>query len=219
MRALLLEDEWLIAEAIKLSLERDEFHVDWCQNGEEALSALSHSPFDLLILDLGLPDISGFDVLTQLRKQDNPIPVLILTARDAVHNRIKGLNLGADDYLIKPFDMGELCARCRALIRRAHGRSQTMLCHQDLVLYPEKGIATYQDRPIPLQKLAFRLLTILMERKGRVIPKSDLTELLYGWEENAESNTLEVYISQIRRKTDPKLIRTIRGIGYIIDER
>ncbi|MCT4655015.1 MAG: response regulator transcription factor [Cohaesibacter sp.] len=218
MRILLIEDEPLIAQAIKTFLERYEFRIDWVASGELASEALASNPFDLVILDLGLPDKDGFDVLHDLRDENFELPVLILTAREATKNKIEGFSLGADDYLTKPFDMEELMARCRALIRRSHGRSKTILRHQGLELNLDQQSLTYKGEPVKLQQLAFRLLTILMERKGRVISKSDLMELLYGWDENAESNVLEVYVSQIRRKTYPSLIRTIRGIGYIIDE-
>lgn len=218
MRLLLVEDEPLIADAIKLAMQRQEFRVDWAGTGDMALEALQTGQFDLVVLDLGLPDQDGLSVLENLRKRDMELPVLILTAREAVRNKIEGLNLGADDYLTKPFDMEELIARCRALIRRSYGRSKSLLRHREVELDMNQHSACYRGQPIQLQQLAFRLLAILMERKGRVISKSDLMELLYGWDENAESNVLEVYVSQIRRKTHPKLIRTIRGIGYVIDE-
>jgi DNA-binding response OmpR family regulator len=218
MRILLVEDEPLIADAIKLAMQRQEFRVDWAENGAMAFEALQAGQFDLVLLDLGLPDQDGLSVLEDLRKNDLDLPVLILTAREAVRNKIEGLNLGADDYLTKPFDMEELIARCRALIRRSYGRAKTIIRHRGVELDLDQQSVCYEGKPVQLQQLAFRLLAILIERKGRVISKSDLMELLYGWNENAESNVLEVYVSQIRRKTDPSLIRTIRGIGYIIDE-
>jgi DNA-binding response OmpR family regulator len=218
MRILLVEDEPLIADAIKLAMQRQEFRVDWVENGAMAFEALQAGQFDLVLLDLGLPDQDGLSVLEDLRKNDLDLPVLILTAREAVRNKIEGLNLGADDYLTKPFDMEELIARCRALIRRSYGRAKTIIRHRGVELDLDQQSVCYEGKPVQLQQLAFRLLAILIERKGRVISKSDLMELLYGWNENAESNVLEVYVSQIRRKTDPSLIRTIRGIGYIIDE-
>ncbi len=217
MRILLVEDEPLIADAIKLAMQRQEFRVDWAENGAMAFEALQAGQFDLVLLDLGLPDQDGLSVLEDLRKNDFALPVLILTAREAVRNKIDGLNLGADDYLTKPFDMEELIARCRALIRRSYGRAKTIIRHRGVELDLDQQSVCYEGKPVQLQQLAFRLLAILIERKGRVISKSDLMELLYGWSENAESNVLEVYVSQIRRKTDPKLIRTIRGIGYIVD--
>ncbi len=218
MRILLVEDEPLIADAIKLAMQRQEFRVDWAENGAMAFEALQAGQFDLVLLDLGLPDQDGLSVLEDLRKNDLDLPVLILTAREAVRNKIDGLNLGADDYLTKPFEMEELIARCRALIRRSYGRAKTIIRHRGVELDLDQQSVCYEGKPVQLQQLAFRLLAILIERKGRVISKSDLMELLYGWNENAESNVLEVYVSQIRRKTDPGLIRTIRGIGYIIDE-
>ncbi|KZL27797.1 response regulator transcription factor [Pseudovibrio sp. WM33] len=218
MRVLLVEDERLIADAIKAFLERHEFIVDWVDDGLLAEDALRTGEFDLVILDLGLPGQDGLEFLRAVRDDKADVPILILSARETTKNRIDGLNLGADDYLTKPFDMEELLARCRALVRRSAGRTRMLLQHGVLTLDLDQQKACYEGVEVVLQPLAFRLLTILLERRGRVVSKSDLMEKLYGWEENAESNVLEVYVSQIRRKTTPKLIRTIRGVGYIVDE-
>ncbi|GHB17257.1 DNA-binding response regulator [Pseudovibrio japonicus] len=218
MRVLLVEDERLIADAIKAFLERHEFRVDWVDDGLVAEEALHTGEFDLVILDLGLPGQDGLDFLRAIRDDKADVPVLILSARETTKNRIDGLNLGADDYLTKPFDMEELLARCRALVRRSAGRSRMLLEHGRLTLDLDQKKASYDGKEVVLQPLAFRLLTILLERRGRVVSKSDLMEKLYGWDENAESNVLEVYVSQIRRKITSKLIRTIRGVGYIVDE-
>ncbi|WP_109317325.1 response regulator transcription factor [Pseudovibrio ascidiaceicola] len=218
MRVLLVEDERLIADAIKAFLERHEFIVDWVDDGLLAEDALRTGEFDLVILDLGLPGQDGLEFLRAVRDDKADVPILILSARETTKNRIDGLNLGADDYLTKPFDMEELLARCRALVRRSAGRTRMLLQHGALTLDLDQKKACYDSTEVVLQPLAFRLLTILLERRGRVVSKSDLMEKLYGWEENAESNVLEVYVSQIRRKTTPKLIRTIRGVGYIVDE-
>ncbi|KZL10887.1 response regulator transcription factor [Pseudovibrio ascidiaceicola] len=218
MRVLLVEDERLIADAIKAFLERHEFIVDWVDDGLLAEDALRTGEFDLVILDLGLPGQDGLEFLRAVRDDKADVPILILSARETTKNRIDGLNLGADDYLTKPFDMEELLARCRALVRRSAGRTRMLLQHGALTLDLDQKKACYDSAEVVLQPLAFRLLTILLERRGRVVSKSDLMEKLYGWEENAESNVLEVYVSQIRRKTTPKLIRTIRGVGYIVDE-
>ncbi|KZK82837.1 Transcriptional regulatory protein QseB [Pseudovibrio sp. Ad13] len=218
MRVLLVEDERLIADAIKAFLERHEFIVDWVDDGLLAEDALRTGEFDLVILDLGLPGQDGLEFLRAVRDDKADVPILILSARETTKNRIDGLNLGADDYLTKPFDMEELLARCRALVRRSVGRWRMLLQHGALTLDLDQKKACYNGAEVVLQPLAFRLLTILLERRGRVVSKSDLMEKLYGWEENAESNVLEVYVSQIRRKTTSKLIRTIRGVGYIVDE-
>ncbi|EEA96517.1 response regulator transcription factor [Pseudovibrio sp. JE062] len=218
MRVLLVEDERLIADAIKAFLERHEFIVDWVDDGLLAEDALRTGKFDLVILDLGLPGQDGLEFLRAVRDDKADVPILILSARETTKNRIDGLNLGADDYLTKPFDMEELLARCRALVRRSVGRTRMLLQHGALTLDLDQKKACYNGAEVVLQPLAFRLLTILLERRGRVVSKSDLMEKLYGWEENAESNVLEVYVSQIRRKTTSKLIRTIRGVGYIVDE-
>ncbi|KZL02409.1 MULTISPECIES: response regulator transcription factor [unclassified Pseudovibrio] len=218
MRVLLVEDERLIADAIKAFLERHEFIVDWVDDGLLAEDALRTGEFDLVILDLGLPGQDGLEFLRAVRDDKADVPILILSARETTKNRIDGLNLGADDYLTKPFDMEELLARCRALVRRSVGRTRMLLQHGVLTLDLDQKKACYNGAEVVLQPLAFRLLTILLERRGRVVSKSDLMEKLYGWEENAESNVLEVYVSQIRRKTTSKLIRTIRGVGYIVDE-
>ncbi|QUS57682.1 response regulator transcription factor [Pseudovibrio brasiliensis] len=218
MRVLLVEDERLIADAIKAFLERHEFIVDWVDDGLLAEDALRTGEFDLVILDLGLPGQDGLEFLRAVRDDKADVPILILSARETTKNRIDGLNLGADDYLTKPFDMEELLARCRALVRRSVGRTRMLLQHGALTLDLDQKKACYNSAEVVLQPLAFRLLTILLERRGRVVSKSDLMEKLYGWEENAESNVLEVYVSQIRRKTTSKLIRTIRGVGYIVDE-
>ncbi len=183
-----------------------------------AEEALRTGEFDLVILDLGLPGQDGLDFLRAIRNDKADVPVLILSARETTKNRIDGLNLGADDYLTKPFDMEELLARCRALVRRSAGRTRMLLEHGRLTLDLDQKKASYDGNEVVLQPLAFRLLTILLERRGRVVSKSDLMEKLYGWDENAESNVLEVYVSQIRRKITSKLIRTIRGVGYIVDE-
>ncbi|KZK85606.1 Transcriptional regulatory protein QseB [Pseudovibrio sp. Ad46] len=218
MRVLLVEDERLIADAIKAFLERHEFIVDWVDDGLLAEDALRTGEFDLVVLDLGLPGQDGLEFLRAVRDDKADVPILILSARETTKNRIDGLNLGADDYLTKPFDMEELLARCRALVRRSVGRTRMLLQHGALTLDLDQKKACYNGAEVVLQPLAFRLLTILLERRGRVVSKSDLMEKLYGWEENAESNVLEVYVSQTRRKTTSKLIRTIRGVGYIVDE-
>ncbi|WIY27787.1 response regulator transcription factor [Parasedimentitalea psychrophila] len=218
MRVLLVEDEKLIADAVKVSMTRDGYHVDWVADANSAEDALVTSQFDLVILDLGLPGRDGLSLLRWLRNTDRNEPVVILTAREAVENRIEGLDLGADDYMTKPFDMKELLARARAQIRRANGRSAPRLTHGDIEVDPAAHTVTHKGEVVEISPLAFQVLVLLLERKGRVVSKDDLAESLYGWEEGAESNTVEVYVSQIRRRLTGDLIRTIRGIGYIIDK-
>lgn len=217
MRILLVEDDELIGDAIQVSMTRGGHHTDWVKNGLDAEEALATSDFDLMILDLGLPGQDGLKVLGWLRQKDRKEAVIILTARSTVENRITGLDLGADDYMIKPFDMDELHARVRAHIRRSHGRVNPQLVHGDLTVDPAAQIARYKDDRVELSPQAYQLLIILLERSGRVISKDELADTLYGWNDGPESNAIEVYISQIRKRVKPDLIRTIRGIGYVID--
>jgi two-component system response regulator QseB len=218
MRVLLVEDERLIADAVKVSMTRDGYHVDWVADANSAEEALITSQFDLVILDLGLPGRDGLSLLRWLRDTGRNEPVVILTAREAVENRIEGLDFGADDYMTKPFDMKELLARARAQIRRANGRSAPRLTHGGIEVDPAAHSVTHNGEVVEMSPLAFQVLVLLLERKGRVVSKDDLAESLYGWDEGAESNTVEVYVSQIRRRLTGDLIRTIRGIGYIIDK-
>lgn len=219
MRVLLVEDEDLIADAISVSLKRESYHVSWLNDADAAEAALSTTGFDLVILDLGLPGRDGLSLLRWMRLKRRTEPVLILTAREAVENRIEGLDMGADDYMVKPFDMKELLARSRALVRRAHGRSQPNLHHDDIVVVPSAHQVLRNGNPVELSPLAYQVLLVLLERCGRIVSKDDLTERLYGWDDTAESNTVEVYVSQIRRRLRSDLIRTVRGVGYIIDKQ
>lgn len=218
MRVLLVEDESLIADALIVSMNRDGYHVDWVEDASSAEEALCSSDFDLVILDLGLPGRDGLSLLRWMRGAGRSEPVIILTARGAVDNRIEGLDLGADDYMTKPFEMKELLARARAQIRRANGRRTPELTHGEIAVDLAAHVVTHNGKTIELAPLAFQVLVLLLERKGRVISKDELTESLYGWDDGAESNTVEVYVSQIRKRLDRNLIRTIRGVGYIIDK-
>ena len=192
--------------------------MDWVQDGRSALHALTHERFDLAILDLGLPDMDGLDVLRRLRERQQAVPVLVLTARDATSDRIQGLDAGADDYLIKPFEVGELTARLRALLRRSFGRPQPVLEHGGVRLDPVSQEVSCRGEVVTLQRKEFLLLHQLMSQPGRVLTRDRLEEVLYGWSESAaESNALEVHIHHLRRKLYPELIRTVRGVGYRID--
>src|SRR5690606_29990513 len=178
---------------------------DWVQDGASALHALSHEAFDLAILDLGLPRIDGLEVLTRLRAAANPVPVLVLTARDATEDRIAGLDAGADDYLVKPFDVDELKARLRALLRRSFQRPQPILSHGEVRLDPVSQQVSYRGQAVALQRKEFLLLHELLAQPGRVLTRDKLQQALYGWGDEAESNTLEVHIHHLRRKLYPEL--------------
>lgn len=218
LRVLLVEDEELIADALCISLARDGYRVEWVNDADTAEAALSTTGFDLVLLDLGLPGRDGLSLLRWMRDRRRAEPVIILTAREAVENRIEGLDCGADDYLIKPFDMNELLARARALVRRANGRSAPNIVHDDIVIVPSALQILRNGEQVDLSPLAFQVLVLLLERSGRIVSKDDLAESLYGWDGNAESNTVEVYVSQIRKRLRSDLIRTIRGVGYVIDK-
>ncbi|EAY68024.1 DNA-binding response regulator [Burkholderia dolosa AU0158] len=216
MRILLVEDDRMIAEGVRKALRSDGFAVDWVQDGEAALTALGGEAYDLLLLDLGLPKRDGIDVLRTLRARGLALPVLIVTARDAVADRVKGLDAGADDYLVKPFDLDELGARMRALIRRQAGRSESLIRHGTLTLDPASHQVTLDGAPVALSAREFALLEALLARPGAVLSKSQLEEKMYGWGEEIGSNTVEVYIHALRKKLGSDLIRNVRGLGYMV---
>ena len=218
MRILLVEDDEALGEGIRVALKPEGYTVDWARDGASALHALTHEDFGLAILDLGLPRMDGLEVLRRLRAAANPIPVLVLTARDATADRIAGLDAGADDYLVKPFDVDELKARIRALLRRSANRAQPVLHHREVLLDPVNQQVSYRGQPVALQRKEFLLLHELLAQPGRVLTRDRLQQALYGWGEEAESNTLEVHIHHLRRKLFPELIRTVRGVGYLVDK-
>ena len=193
--------------------------MDWSRDGEDAELALSTLSYDLILLDLGLPGKNGLDILRELRNKKVSTPVIILTARDAVRDRIAGLDNGADDYLIKPFDPDELVARIRALLRRRDGRIDPVITFGQLTL----NLATHelycQERLITLSLREFSLISLLLERPGTTVSRKQLEERLYGWNEEVESNTIEVHIHNLRKKLGHNLIRTVRGVGYLIVEK
>ena len=218
MRLLLVEDDSALGEGIRVALKPEGYTVDWLQDGRSALHALTHETFDLAVLDLGLPDMDGLEVLRRLRERQQSVPVLVLTARDATSDRIQGLDAGADDYMVKPFEVGELTARLRALLRRSFGRPQPVLEHGGVRLDPVSQEVSCRGEVVTLQRKEFLLLHQLMSQPGRVLTRDRLEEVLYGWSESAaESNALEVHIHHLRRKLYPELIRTVRGVGYRID--
>lgn len=218
MRILLVEDDPILGDGIRAGLRQDGYTVDWITDGTQASSALKDNVFDLLVLDLNLPGRSGLEILRELRARNNPTPVLILTARDTVEDRVKGLDAGSDDYLVKPFDLDELLARIRALLRRSQGRTQPTITHQNLELDPAAHAVSLNNKPVELSNIEFLILHNLLESRGKVLSRQRLEESLYGWTKDIDSNTIEVHIHHLRKKLGATLIRTIRGVGYIIDK-
>ena len=219
MRLLLVEDDPMIGESVQKGLHQDGFAVDWVRDGQAAEHALVNDVYELVVLDLGLPRKSGLDVLAGLRRGGNTVPVLILTARDAVSDRVKGLDGGADDYVIKPFDLDELAARVRALLRRRAGRADPVMTHGDLVINPATREASLAGKPLTLSAREFALLEALLDRPGAILSRAQLEERIYGWGEEIESNTVEVYVHSLRKKLGAEFIRNVRGVGYTIPRR
>lgn len=216
MRILVVEDDALLGDAVQAGLRQAGYAVDWVRDGAQASHALASEPYAAVVLDLGLPRRSGLDVLRGLRQQEQQLPVLILTARDTVQDRIQGLDAGADDYLIKPFDLGELAARLRALLRRAHGYTHPCLQVGGVELDPAAHRVTYQGAAVELSAREFTVLHTLLLAAGRVLSRAQLEESLYAWGEEVESNAVEVHIHHLRRKLYPELIQTVRGVGYLL---
>lgn len=217
MKILLAEDDRLLGDGVRAGLIQEGFTVDWVEDGKLTLSAIDSGEYDLLILDLGLPKLDGMDVLKTLRRDSNEIPVLILTARDTLTDRVRGLDSGADDYMVKPFDLEELFARVRALSRRQSGRASPELVHGKLHIDPASHQVTLDNEIIELSGKEFALLLKLLENRGRVMSRGMLEEALYSWGDEVGSNVIEVHIHHLRKKIGQSLIRTIRGIGYTID--
>jgi two-component system response regulator QseB len=217
MRILLVEDDDLLGGGVRDALERSRYAVAWVSDGRQALAALRASAFDLVILDLGLPGVDGLEVLRNLRAGGGATPVLVLTARDTAPQRVAGLDAGADDYLVKPFDVDELLARVRALQRRSRGAAVNVIEHGPLRLDPVALSVTCEGRSVALQRREFMLLQKLLESPGQVLSRAQLEESVYGWEGGVESNSLDVHIHRLRRKLYPDVIRTVRGLGYVID--
>lgn len=219
MRVLVVEDDLLLGDAIQVGLRQVGFTVDWVQDGAAAEHALNAESYGAVVLDLGLPRLSGLEVLKRLRQRGQATPVLILTARDTVDDRIRGLDTGADDYLVKPFDMGELAARLRALVRRAGGAPAAVLRIGELALDPAAHRVTFRGDDVALSPKEFALLHALALNAGKVLTRAKLEEQLYAWGEEIESNTVEVYVHHLRRKLAPDLIETVRGVGYLLPRR
>ena len=218
MRILIVEDDRLLGEGIQMGLRQAGWQADLVSDGLAARHALASEPFAALVLDLGLPRLSGLEVLKGLRASGNTVPVLILTARDTPQDVVAGLDAGADDYMIKPFNLGELAARLRALVRRTGGRAAAEIVHGDLRLDPASRQVTLAGRPVELSAREFDLLHELLNQTGRVLTKAQIEERLYAWGDELESNAIEVHIHHLRRKLSPELIRTVRGVGYLIPE-
>ena len=220
MRILVVEDDALLGDAIQAGLRQSGYAVDWMKDGVLAEQALTTESYAAVVLDLGLPRLSGLEVLHRLRSRNiqtnAQTPVLILTAMDAVDDRIKGLDTGADDYMVKPFDMGELAARLRALVRRASGKTAPLLQVSGVKFDPAAHCVLYQDKSVELSAKEFALLHALMLNSGKVLSRARLEEQLYAWGDEVESNTVEVHIHHLRRKLFPELIETIRGVGYLM---
>jgi len=216
MRLLLVEDDPMVGESIRDGLGQEGYTVDWVRDGRGAETALGAEPYAAVLLDLGLPRMDGLDVLRAARAQRNDVPILVITARDAVADRIKGLDAGADDYLVKPFDLDELAARVRALVRRAEGRAEPVVRHGPIALDPATRAVTLRGRPVELSGREFALLQALLARPGAVLSRAQLEERLYGWDEEVGSNAVEVHIHNLRRKLGADTIRNVRGVGYTI---
>jgi len=218
MRVLLVEDDELLGDGVRIGLMQYGYAVDWVKDGQSALQAILSENFDTIVLDLGLPKRSGLEVLKAARSKNISTPVLILTARELVEDRVKGLDAGADDYLVKPFDLEELSARIRALQRRTVARAEPMIAYGKISLDPASRTAFLDGEPVILSRREFALLLKLLENTGRVLSRENLTQTLYGWGDEIDSNALEVHIHNLRKKFGHNLIRTIRGIGYVVEK-
>jgi len=216
MRILLAEDDPLLGDGVVTGLSQAGFAVDWVTDGDDAEAALAATSYDAVVLDLGLPKTDGLTVLKKLRMSKNPAPVLILTARDSIEERVAGLDAGSDDYLVKPFELAELQARVRALLRRSKGVTDPTLRHGRVALTPANRLVSLDGNPVDLSEREYATLHELMLNVGRVLSKTQLEDKLYGWGEEIESNTIEVYVHYLRRKLYPELIRTVRGAGYVM---
>jgi two-component system OmpR family response regulator/two-component system response regulator QseB len=216
MRILLAEDDPLLGDGLRAGLRQRGFLVDWVHDGEAAERELLAQPYVAAVLDLGLPRKDGIEVLASVRRAGITLPVLVLTARDAVPDRIRGLDIGADDYVLKPVDLDELAARLRALVRRAHGQAQECLTAQDVSLDVAARSVTRAGLPVLLSGREFDLLHALMRSAGRVLSREQLEQQLYSWGQEVESNAIEVHVHHLRRKLGSALIQTVRGVGYLM---
>jgi two-component system response regulator QseB len=216
MRVLVVEDDPMIGRAVVNGMQDAGYAVDWVRDGAAAELALGHGAYDLALLDLGLPRKDGLEVLKSVRRARSDVPVLIITARDAVADRVAGLDVGADDYLVKPFDLDELLARARAVIRRRAGRGNPEIVHGALSLDPVRRRVLFRGAPVELSAREFAILEALLQEPGAVVSRDKLEEAVYGWGAEVGSNTVEVHLHHLRRKLEPGLIRNVRGVGYRI---
>jgi len=214
MRLLLAEDDRMIGESLEEALRKEHYAVDWAHDGTAATLALETHNYDLILLDIGLPKKTGLQVLTDYRKQGGNNPVLLITARDGVSDRVQGLDGGADDYLVKPFDLNELLARLRALLRRNTGQISLESSHAGLVLNPATHTAIFNQQSLDLSAKEFAVLHTLIMNPSKLVSRDTLEQSLYGWNEEIESNTVEVYIHQLRKKLGAEFIINVRGVGY-----
>lgn len=216
MRLLLVEDDAMIGEAVLQVLRTEHYAVDWVRDGVMADQALKSEHYDLLLLDLGLPKRDGIEVLRALRTRRDAVPVLIATARDGIAERIAGLDAGADDYIVKPYDIDELLARVRALLRRSAGRGEPVFEHKGVSLNPATREATVHGQPVSLSAREWAVLEPLIARPGAVLSRAQLEEKLYSWKDDISSNAVEVYIHNVRKKLGSDVIQTVRGLGYVV---
>ncbi|MCU7810965.1 MAG: response regulator transcription factor [Candidatus Thiodiazotropha sp. (ex Notomyrtea botanica)] len=218
MDLLLVEDDEMLGDGVQTVLQRRGLGIDWVRDGISAMQSLKSYRYDVLVLDLNIPWLSGLEVLARLREEGNQIPVLVLTARSEVVDRVAALDSGADDYVVKPFDIDELCARIRALHRRHHGQEQLCLQHGDLILDPAARTVTVQSNNVSLSAKEFDILQALMENMGRVMSRQKLNETVYCLDDEVESNAIEVHIHHLRKKLGEHPIRTVRGVGYVVEK-
>jgi two-component system, OmpR family, response regulator len=219
MRVLLVEDDPMIGEAVHEALKDASYAADWVKNGQSALTALDCQHYDLVLLDLGLPGKDGLDVLGSIRAADNPVPLVIITARDGIDDRLRGLDGGADDYVLKPFVMAELLARMRAVLRRKAGNAAAVLGNGTVSLDPAtREAAVTGQPPMQLSKREYALLHALLVRPGAILSRSDLEDRIYGWGEEVESNAVEYLIHALRRKLGNEIIKNVRGVGWMVSK-
>src|SRR6478736_3918112 len=216
MRILLVEDDAMIGKAVLDVLRAEHYAVDWVRDGSAADGALLAERYDLVLLDLGLPKADGLQVLRQLRGRRDTVPVLVATARDAVGDRVAGLDAGADDYVVKPYDTDELLARVRALLRRSAGRGEPVFSHKGVALNPATHEASVNGEPVKLSAREWAVLEPMLARPGVVFSRAQLEEKLYGWKDEVSSNAVEVYVHGLRKKLGADLIQTVRGLGYVV---
>lgn len=219
MRILLAEDDWMIGDVIEQSLKDNSYAVDWVRDGQTALDSIACQKYDLILLDLGLPRKDGLEVLDQIRTKEDPVPLIIITARETIKERIKGLDSGADDYILKPFDMSELLARMRAVLRRKNRTASCVLTTNLISLDPATHEVSIENKsPHRLSSREFSLLQTLMVRPGAILSRSELEEHIYGWGEEIESNAVEFIIYSLRKKLGRNIIQNVRGVGWMVSK-